>query len=84
MLDGGIVTPKAKRKSYVREFKLQVMQFCQENNLCQTAKPYSLNTKTIRCCIADAEKIKRSKKVSKRIKFLCKCQFPDVDNELYC
>ena len=81
-LDGGIVASKAKRKSYAREFKLQVVQFCRENNLYQTAKRFSLNTKMIRRWVADAEKIKKSKKASKRVKFVRTCQFPDVEEEL--
>ena len=37
MFDGRIVASKAKRKSYTREFKLQV-QFYRENNLYKAAK----------------------------------------------
>lgn len=33
--------------------------------------------------VADVEKIRKSKKSSKRVKFLHKCEFPDVDDELY-
>ena len=38
-----------------------------ENNLYQTAKRFSLNTKTIGRWVADIEKIKKSKKASKRV-----------------
>ena len=84
-LDGGIITQtsKAKRKSYTREYKLLVVQFYKENNLYQTAKKFSLNTRTIGRWVSDVEKIRKSKKSSKRANFLRKCQFPDVEEELY-
>ena len=45
--------------SYTREYKLEVVKFYQENNLYQTAKRFSLNTKTIGRWVADIEKIKK-------------------------
>ena len=83
MLDGKIVASKVKRKSYTREFKLQLVQFYWEINLYQTAKWFSLNTKTIGRLVGDAVKIKKSKKASKQVKFVRKCQFPDIEEELY-
>ena len=71
------------RKSYTREYKLEVVRFFRENNLYQTAKRFSLNTKTVGRWVADEDKIKKSKKASKRVKFDRRCQFPDVEKELY-
>ena len=81
-LDGPIDHPKT-RKSYTREYKLEVVRFYREHNLYQTAKRFSLNTKTVGRWVADEEKIKKSKKASKRVTFVRRCQFPDVEEELY-
>ena len=83
-LDGEPVKEKKGRKSYTREYKLEVVRFYRENNLYQTAKRYSLNTKTVGRWVADYEKIKDSRKSSKRVKFDRKSKYPDVEEELYC
>ena len=46
-LDGQTLEAPKTRKSYTREFKLSVMKFYHEKNLYQTAKRFSINTKTI-------------------------------------
>ena len=55
---------KAKRKSYTREFKLKVVTFYRENNLYQTSKFFSLNTKTVLRWAQDEQKIEKGKKAS--------------------
>ena len=57
-----------KRKSYVREFKLTVVNHYCENNLYQTSKRFSLNTKTI---------LRWAKKGSKRMVTMRKAVFPE-------
>ena len=52
-LDGPIDHPKT-RKSYTREYKLEMVR---EHNLYQTAKRFSLNTKTVGRWVSDEEKI---------------------------
>ena len=83
-LGGGIVQQvRRSRMSYTREFKLEVVKFYRKNNLYQTAKRFSLNTKTIGRWVADVEKIKNSKKASKRVAHTRRCQYPDLEEELY-
>ena len=67
-LDGHPLDKPQTRKSYTREYKLEVVRFYRENNLYQTAKRFSLSTKTIGQWVADEEKIKKSRKASKRVK----------------
>ena len=65
---GGLpLSTTKRRKSYTREFKLEVVKFYRENNLYQTAKQFSLNTKTIGRWVADEDQIKKSRKASKRV-----------------
>ena len=73
---------KAKRKSYAREFKLTVVNHYQENNLYQTSKRFSLNTKTILRWVADKEKLKKAKG-SKRTITVRKVAFPEMEAALY-
>lgn len=80
-LDGRVA--KRARMSYTREYKLEVVKAYQETNLYQTAKRFSLNTKTIERWVADVEKIKKSKKASKCVTHARRCQFPDLEEELY-
>ena len=83
-LDGNVLPAvKRSRMSYTREYKLEVVKFYRENNLYQTAKRFSLNTKTVGRWVADAEKIKKSKKASKRVAHSRRCQYPDLEEELY-
>ena len=42
------------------------------------------NMKTIGCWVADVEKIRKSKKASKRVTHVRRCQFPDLNEKLYC
>ena len=74
-LEGRPVSHPQTRKSYTREYKLEIVRFYRENNLYQTAKRFSLNTKTIRHWVADEEKIK---KASKRVNLARKFQFPEA------
>ena len=46
---------KRSRMSYTREYKLGVVEAYQGTNLYQTAKRFSLNTKTIGRYVADVE-----------------------------
>ena len=66
--DGNQESRVKTRKSYTREYKLEVVRFYHQNNLYQTSKRFSLNTKTIGRWVADEDKIKNSKKASKRVK----------------
>ena len=68
---------KAKRKSYAREFKLTIVNHYRENNLYQTSKRFSLNTKTSLRWAADEEKLKKAKKGSKRTITVRKAAFPE-------
>ena len=66
-LKGRPIRHPQMKKSYTREYKLEVVHFYRENNLYQTAKRFSLNTKTIGLWVADEEKTKKSKKASERL-----------------
>ena len=57
---------KLRRKSYIREFKISVVEFYRENNNnpYQTSKRFSLNTKTLLRWIGDEDSIKKSKEGS--------------------
>ena len=48
-IDGEPIDHPKTRKSYIREYKLEVVSFYREHNLYQTAKRFSLNTKTVGC-----------------------------------
>ena len=74
---------KAKRKSYAKELKLFVVKYYRENNLYQTTKRFSLNTKTILRWAAEEEKLKKAKKGSKRAITTRKAAFPEMEAELY-
>ena len=81
--DGNQESRVQTRKSYTREYKFEVVRFYHQNNLYQTFKRFSLNTKTIGRWVADEGKIKNSKKASKRVKHARRCQFPEMEEELY-
>ena len=74
---------KAKRKSYAREFKLTVVNYYRVNNLYQTSKRFSLNTKPILRWVIDDGKLKEAKKGSKRAVTARKAAFSEVEAELY-
>ena len=74
---------KRSRKSYTREFKLTVVNFYRANNLYQTSKKFSLNTKTILRWTGDEEKIKDAKKGSKHVVHVRRAMYPEVETELY-
>ena len=74
---------KLRRQCYSREKKLEVIAFYQANNLYQTARKFSLNTKTVLRWHADREKIKKSRKGSKRVDFKRSALFPDMEERLY-
>ena len=74
---------KRSRKSYTREFKLIVVNFYRANNLYQTSKQFSLNTKTILRWAGDEEKIKDAKKGSKHAVHVRRAMHPEMETELY-
>ena len=74
-LESHPVSHSQMRKSCTKEYKLEVVRFYCENNLYQTAKRLSLNTKTIGRGVADKEKIK---KASKRVNLARRCEFPEA------
>ena len=84
MAEGGIqltldgITQTRKRKSYSREEKLKVVKFYFDNekNLYQTCKKFSLNSKNVLRWIKDEEKIRKSGKGSKRVKFERRAENP--------
>ena len=61
-LEGHPVSYSQTRKSYTREYKLGLVCFYRKNNQCQTAKRFSLYTKTIRRWVADEEKSRRARR----------------------
>ena len=76
---------KLQRKSYTREFKLSVVKFYRENNnnLYQTSKRFSLNTKTVLRWIGDEEGIKKAKKGSKHRQHVRPPLYPEMEQQLY-
>ena len=76
---------KRKRKSYTREEKIKVVNsyYSCGQNLYQTCKTFSMNSKTIIRWIKDEEKIRDSKKGSKRAKFICSAENPGVEDKFY-
>ena len=74
---------KAKRKCYTREFKLAVVNHYRENNMYQTSRRFSLNTKTILRWAGDEEKLKKAKKGSKHTVTERKAAFPEMEAKLY-
>ena len=82
-LNGLAVNIEKRRKSYTREFKLEVVRFYHENNMYQTAKRFSLNTRMIGRWITDEDQIKKSWKVLKCVTNTRKCQFPELEEYLY-
>jgi transposase-like protein len=77
---GGLpINAPKRRKSYTREFKLEVVKFYREHNLYQMAKQFSLNTKTVGRWVADEDQRKKSRKASKHVTHTRKCQFPDLE-----
>ena len=83
MLKQQVAKPTSMRKSYTREFKLEVIRFYHNSNLYQTSKHFALNTKTTGRWVADEAKIKKSIKGSKRVKFSHKCRFSKLEEVLY-
>ena len=79
-LNGLAVNIEKRRKSYTREFKLEVVKFYHENNMYQTAKRFSLNTRMIGHWITDEDQIKKSWKVLKCVTNTRKCQFLNLRN----
>ena len=74
---------KLKRKSYSREYKLEVVKFYRENNLYQTSKKYSLNTKTVLRWVKDEHKLKKARKGSKHLQHHRRAAHPEVEEKLY-
>ena len=82
-LSGPSTNEKVRRKSYSREYKLEVAKFYRENNLYRTSKFYSLNTKTVIRWAKDEEKLKKAKKGSKHLKHNRRAAHPEVEEKLY-
>ncbi len=61
---------------------MEVVKFYREY-VYQTGKQVSLNTKTIGLWVCDEDQIKKSRKASKCVTHKRKCQFPDLEKELY-
>ena len=74
---------KQKRQSYKRERKLEVIAFYHSSNLYKTSREFSLNTKTILRWVKDEQKIRGSKKGSRRAVFQRSALFPDMEERLY-
>ena len=76
---------KRSRRSYTREEKIRVVSWYKENdsNLYKTCKKFTLNTKTVMRWIKDEEKIKKSKKGTKRVMFIRSAQFPLMEEQLH-
>ena len=74
-----------KRKSYKREEKLHVVKFYYSNgnNLYQTCKAFSLNSRTVKRWIDNEEHIEESKKGSRRAKFTRSAQYPEMEEKLH-
>ena len=72
---------KKTRKSYSREEKLKVGRhyYSDGQNLYQTCRRFSLNTKTVLRWLKDEEKIRKSKKGNKRVKFQRQVRYPEMD-----
>ena len=81
----GKAPEKKKRQSHSREKKLKVVKFYHENhcNMYQTCKKFELNSKTVKRWVVDEEKIKNSKKASKRVKFSHAASYPQMEESLY-
>ena len=79
----GQPSAKATRKSYTREFKLDVVAKYRVSSLYATSKQYSLNTKTILRWAAAQEQIKDSRKGSKHVLHKCKGALPDLEAALF-
>lgn len=73
---------KTRRKSYTRKFKLDVVSFYWQNNLYQTSKKFSLNTKTILRWAASEKTISNSSKGSKHCTKFRKPDYPEVEAAL--
>ena len=76
MHDGHQESRVQMRKSYTKEYKLEVVCFYHQNNSRLSSKCFLLNTKTIGWWVTDKEKIKRNKKAPKCVKHGQKCHFP--------
>ena len=74
---------KATRKSYTREFKLDVVTWYRQNTLYATSKTFLLNTKTILRWATSESKIKERKKGSKYVKHAAKGEQHEVEAALY-
>lgn len=74
---------KRTRKSYSREFKLEVVKFYKENNLYKTYKFYTLNTKTILRWARSEALIEKAKKGSKHVTHMRRAEHPELEDVLY-
>ncbi len=84
-LPGTFAKEKMRRKSYTREFKLEVVvKYYRENSLYRTSKFYSLNTKTVLRWVKDETMLKKAKKGSKKyLQHFRKAAHPEVEEIFY-
>ena len=73
------------RKSYRREFKLNVIKWFYDNgkNVAHTAVRFKVHRKQIRNWIRDELKIKESKEKSQKIKSGRTAAYPDAEKALF-
>ena len=76
---------KSKRNSYSREDRLKCVNFYFRNskNKYRTCKMFNLNSRTFNRWISDEDKIRCSKKGSKRSKFERSSQYPEMEEQLH-
>ena len=82
-LTGTPATEKVSRESYTREFKLSVIAFYRQNNLYQTSKKFSLNTKTVLRWAASEEKIQKCPKGLRHLPKDRPAMHPEVEAALH-
>ena len=73
--------PKKRRKSYSREFKLDIAKFYRR--IYQTARRFSLITKTVLQWVKDEDVIKESKKGSNHKQLRRLPLYPEIEERLY-
>ncbi len=76
---------KQTRKSYSRDDKLKIIDYYKANgrNFYKTCKFYDINSKNLYRWLKDGEKIKASKRGSRRVKFDRRAEFPEMEQKLH-
>lgn len=72
----------ARRKSYSREFKLEVVCFYQSSNLLRTTKHFELNSKTVLRWVKQEKTLILSRCKSKRVSGSRKAMWPKLEDRL--